>query len=106
MKAEHRLEFFLDKKHKLTIFRIVQESLNNSIKYANATNVFISCKLKGEQAEICIEDNGVGFDPALVKKGAGLKNIQNRVYLVNGTYKIESAKNQGCKIIINFPLFK
>lgn len=106
MKAERRLEFFLDKNHKLTIFRIVQETLNNAIKYANATNVFISCKMKGEHAEVIIEDNGVGFDPALVKKGAGLKNIQNRVYLINGTYQINSAPDQGCTIIVNFPLFK
>ena len=106
MKAERRLEFFLQKNHQLTIFRIVQEALNNCIKYANATNVLISCKLKGENAEVIIEDNGIGFNPALVKKGAGLKNIQNRVYLVNGTCKIESANNKGCKIVISFPLFK
>lgn len=106
MKAERRLEFFLQKNHKLTIFRIIQEALNNCIKYANATNVFISCKLKGENAEVMVEDNGTGFNPALVKKGAGLKNIQNRVYLVNGTYKIESENSKGCKIVINFPLFK
>lgn len=106
MKAERRLEFFLDKNHKLTVFRIIQEALNNVLKYANATDVLISCKLKQESAEITIEDNGIGFNPASVKKGAGLKNIQNRVFLVNGTCKIESAPNQGCKIFINFPLFK
>jgi signal transduction histidine kinase len=41
-----------------------------------------------------------------VKKGAGLKNIQNRIYLINGTQNIYSAPDKGCKIIINFPIIK
>jgi signal transduction histidine kinase len=53
--------------------------------------------------EVVIEDNGIGFNLQKVKKGAGLKNIQNRIYLINGTHNIESAPFKGSKIIINFP---
>jgi signal transduction histidine kinase len=55
---------------------------------------------------LTIKDDGIGFDPSLVKMGAGLKNIQNRAYLINGTCTIQSAPEQGCKIIINFPIIK
>jgi len=102
--ADRRMESYLDKNHKLTIFRIIQEALNNAIKYARATTVQISFQLINDIAEVIIHDDGVGFDPSLIKKGAGLKNIQNRVYLINGAYSIESAPQQGCKITIHFPI--
>jgi signal transduction histidine kinase len=56
------------------------------------------------KAEIIIEDDGIGFEPALIKKGAGLKNIENRIYLINGTHTVYSAPEKGCKIIISFPV--
>jgi len=104
--ADRRMESYLDKNHKLTIFRIIQEALNNAIKYARATTVQISFQLINDIAEVIIHDDGVGFDPSLIKKGAGLKNIQNRVYLINGTHSIISSPGHGCKIIINFPIVK
>lgn len=106
LKADRKIEPFLDKNHKLTIFRIIQEALNNCIRHAKAAHVLILLRYWRDHAELTIEDDGIGFDPSLVKKGAGLKNIQNRIYLVNGTYAIESAPKKGCRIIINFPLNK
>ena len=53
-----------------------------------------------------IEDNGIGFDVKTVKRGIGLKNIENRIYLVNGTHTIESIPNKGSRITINFPIQK
>lgn len=106
LKADRKVESFLDKSHKLTIFRILQEALNNCIRHASATNVLIVLRYLRTHAELTIEDDGIGFDPSLAKKGAGLKNIQNRVYLIGGTYAIQSAPKKGCKIIINFPIKK
>ena len=104
--ADRKLETVLSNNHQLTVFRILQEALNNSIKYANAKTVDINFKQRGASAELIIKDDGMGFEPSGVKMGAGLKNIQNRVYLMNGTYQMVSAPNQGCKIIINFPIVK
>jgi len=104
--ADRRLELVLNKNHKLTTFRILQEALNNAMKHAKATTVTISFKLSGNEAELTIQDDGIGFEASAVKMGAGLKNIQNRVYLINGTHKIMSAPKQGSKIIINFPIIK
>jgi len=106
LEADQRLEAKLNKNHKLTIFRILQEALNNAMKHAKATTVNIIFKERDMIAELVIEDNGVGFEPTVVKMGAGLKNIQNRVYLINGTYRVETRSQQGSKIIINFPIIK
>lgn len=101
---DKKVELLLSKTHKLTIFRIIQEALNNAIRHAKATSVVISFKTTEKMVEVIIQDDGIGFDVKLAKKGAGLKNIQNRIYLINGTYIIESAPEKGCKIIINFPV--
>lgn len=104
--AEATLEELLCKNNKLTVFRIIQETLNNAIKHARATSVEIFLKLFGNNVMLSIKDDGIGFDPSSVRLGAGLKNIQNRVYLVNGTYSIQTSPGKGCKIIINFPIIK
>jgi PAS domain S-box-containing protein len=108
LKADRRIETYLNKNHKLTIFRIIQEALNNAIKHAKATKVEIAVsKIRvnsKKTAVVTITDNGIGFNPDQIKKGAGLKNIQNRIYLINGTHSVESAPGSGCTIHISFPL--
>jgi PAS domain S-box-containing protein len=106
LEAERRLELLLNKNQKLTIFRIIQEALNNTMKYAKATTVVIRFQLFDSNMEVTIHDDGIGFEPSAVKMGAGLKNIQNRVYLINGRYRIQTSPKNGCKIIINFPINK
>jgi len=103
LQAKSEIEDLLDKNQKLTIFRIIQEALNNAIKHAKASKVSIKILYNASLVEVIIEDNGIGFNIQEVKKGAGLKNIQNRIYLINGTHNIESAPSKGSKIIINFP---
>ncbi|HZF63200.1 MAG TPA: PAS domain-containing protein, partial [Chitinophagaceae bacterium] len=104
LNANSAIEKVLDENQKLMIFRIIQESMNNIIKYAQATSVQVNIKKNANSVELFLADDGVGFDPETVKKGAGLKNIQNRVYLTNGNLIIDSAPGKGCKIIINLPL--
>ena len=104
--TDKKIESLLDKNHKLTVFRIIQEALNNAIRHAQATTVCIRFTSKKQLVEVVIEDNGVGFDPVTVKKGAGLKNIQNRIYLINGTHHIDAAPGKGCRIMLSFPINK
>ena len=106
LNIDEELEGLLDKNHKLTIFRIIQETTNNALKHAKATTVHISLVKVRNNIQITIEDNGVGFDLHSVKKGGGLKNIRNRAYLLNGTYTIDTAPGKGCRIIIKFPINK
>ena len=104
LSADKQIEGILNKNQKLTIFRIIQEALNNAIKHAKASTVTIAIKHNDLFAQIVINDDGIGFHPDSVKKGAGLKNIQNRIYLINGTHTIDTAPEKGCKILIKFPI--
>jgi PAS domain S-box-containing protein len=106
LKAEPVIEDLLDKSQKLTVFRIIQEGLNNAIKHSKATLVTINFAHQNNKAEVIIEDNGIGFDVQTVKKGAGLKNIQNRIYLIGGWHAISSRPGAGSKLVINFPIIQ
>jgi PAS domain S-box-containing protein len=91
---------------KLMLFRIIQEQINNIIKYAEATTILLRLITDGDQLMLVISDNGKGFDPATVKKGLGLNNIINRTELLFGTAEIRSSPEQGCIIIVTIPLCK
>lgn len=102
--VEPSIEILLSKKQKLTIFRIIQEALNNVIRHANATFVAVDIRRTNEAVDLVIKDDGTGFEPALIKKGAGLKNISNRAYLINGNFTLESKPGGGCAVNITFPI--
>ena len=74
----------LSDKLKLTIFRIVQEQLNNVIKHAGAKQVLISIKKVQDILQVSIKDDGCGFDTALKRNGVGLRNITSRAEVNNG----------------------
>ena len=92
----------LSEKLKLTIFRIVQEQLNNIFKHAKASNIIISLKQEEEGIQLSIKDDGVGFDTSQKRNGVGLQNIFERTDLLKGTATINSQPGAGCELIINF----
>jgi len=91
-------------KLKLTIFRIVQEQLNNVIKHADAKKAVISIAHKDQLLIVHIKDDGLGFNTALKKNGVGLRNISSRAEVNNGTVSIISSPGEGCELIVTFPL--
>lgn len=92
----------LDDKLKMTIFRIVQEQLNNTIKHAAASQVFISILQKDRLLQVTIADDGKGFNTNKKRKGIGITNIISRTELFNGRVKIESAPGHGCRMQVSF----
>jgi len=94
----------LDDKLKTTIFRIVQEQLNNVLKHAAATTVDVSIRRDGPLLTLCITDNGRGFDPWKKREGIGISNIINRAELFNGQVTIASTPGMGCVLSVNFRL--
>lgn len=94
----------LDDKLKMTIFRIVQEQLNNTIKHAAASQVFISIVQKDRQLQVTIADDGKGFDTNKKRTGIGITNIISRTELFNGRVKIESAPGRGCRMQVAFTI--
>jgi signal transduction histidine kinase len=91
-------------KTKIHIYRIIQESLQNIYKHANATHVEISFKLKNNVICLFITDNGAGFDVNKAKKGIGLKNMTSRVKEIQGDLEITSEKQVGTSILIKIPI--
>lgn len=95
-----------------TIYRIVQESLSNILKYAEARNVNIDLDIDSKGLTLIIVDDGKGFDPSFIyeKKphrldgGFGIEGMIERVEIVKGKVDIRSAPGRGTKIIIRIPL--
>lgn len=87
----------------LHIYRIIQELLNNSLKYAKASEINIVFSEQGKEITLTYSDNGVGADFDKVKHGLGISNVKTRVSLLDGNITIKSSINNGFKVIINFP---
>ncbi|MBO9682120.1 MAG: PAS domain S-box protein [Flavisolibacter sp.] len=89
---------------KLTIFRILQEQLNNILKYAEATEIKISLNQNPTSLILTIQDNGKGFNTNCSSKGIGIRNITNRAHAYNGKVNINSAPGEGCTLFVHFIL--
>lgn len=88
---------------KLNMYRIIQEQVNNIIKYAEARNVNISIKTGDGILMMIVEDDGKGFDTSLKKKGVGILNMINRAESFNGSVVVYSSPGKGCKITVTIP---
>lgn len=97
-------EACLDKELKLTLYRILQELFNNTVKYAKASHVQL--ELKQDSGSLCFRycDDGIGFEASVRKNGMGLSNIQNRAELFEGKVRIMSSPGKGCAVEILFPI--
>lgn len=93
----------LNNKIQLTFYRVIQEQLNNILKYANASQVIIKVKLVSQKIILSVADNGQGFNTTIKKEGIGLENIRRRAGLLDGKAKIESAPGKGCTVIVEIP---
>lgn len=95
----------LERHLQISVYRIAQELANNIVRHAQATEASLLLREKRESLVLLAEDNGRGFDPQLMEtKGIGLKSIQDRVKLLNGTIRIHAAPDQGTLIQIILPL--
>ncbi len=97
-------EGFLNVDHKLMIYRIVQEQLNNITKYAEAREVRVQLWNNDKQFFIKVTDDGVGCNTKEVKTGIGLRNIQNRLQVFNGRMHLEGAPGAGCTLQGHFEI--
>lgn len=85
------------------LFRIVQELVNNTIKHAKADLIRISLTEFEDYCSLYYSDNGKGFNPEEVKKGSGLRNIQQRIDVFNGEYSLQS-DSEGTIVEIEIPI--
>jgi signal transduction histidine kinase len=93
-----------------TLFNIVQESLNNALKYAEARHIWLKLERSGYRLQITIRDDGKGFNVeegkarAKARGSYGLSNLSDRARLINGRTEIESEPGQGTTIRVHVPL--
>ncbi len=93
-------ESALNEKIKITIFRIIQEQLNNITKHSKAKNAMIHLEMTDNQIILITEDDGIGFDTMTKRTGVGLRNISSRVEVNKGCINIESSPGAGCKLSV------
>ena len=95
----------LDTTKEVMIYRLVQEIISNIRKHANAKHVLIQLIGHGNEINLIIEDDGVGFDyeKAAAKGGLGLKSINSRVQYLDGAIHWDTQANKGTSLTINIP---
>lgn len=96
----------INQKDEIILFRILQEFLSNTIKYARAKSLKVSLTYTDEALTIIAKDSGIGFNEDEVMKGSGLINMQSRAKLINTGFTLKSKKNQGVTLTLIYPLKK
>ncbi|RXF68847.1 hypothetical protein EKH83_14090 [Arcticibacter tournemirensis] len=93
-----------DKNELIMIYRIMQELISNAIKHADAETILVQCIQNDEKIFITIEDDGKGFDKEIMSTspGLGLSTVRNRVAYLKGSLDIQSKKDVGTTINIEF----
>lgn len=94
----------IDCELKISIYRIVQEQLNNIMKYAEAGRIDVFVLQHGDRLSIRVKDDGVGFDSTQKRTGMGITNMISRVNVFGGEIQIDTAPGKGCVLSVHFCL--
>ncbi|MEM9052661.1 MAG: ATP-binding protein [Bacteroidota bacterium] len=86
------------------LYRVIQELIQNTIKHAEAKKVNIDINLKNDVLTVFYQDDGLGFKTENGFSGLGLRNIQSRIELLNGTLEMDTQKNKGTTFKIDIAL--
>ncbi|MBX3235585.1 MAG: sensor histidine kinase [Nitrospiraceae bacterium] len=89
------------------LYRVVQECLSNIVRHADASRVEVELTGGGEEVELVVRDNGIGFQPQVgepAQGGLGLLNIRERLLALDGHCRIESAPGQGTTVSVHVPI--
>ena len=92
----------MDQTVAITLYRIVQELINNTMKHSGAASAIVQLTKSNGQLSITVEDDGKGFDTTILKtnKGIGWVNIRNRVEFLKGKLDIRSKEGEGTSVQI------
>ncbi|MCU7919568.1 MAG: sensor histidine kinase [Candidatus Thiodiazotropha sp. (ex Epidulcina cf. delphinae)] len=101
-------ESLIPEAYKSVLYRIVQESLNNAVKYSKATRIRVTLLRTHDAIDLSIVDNGLGFDPTDIqgKLGLGLVSMRERAESVSGSLQVDAGVDQGVEICVSLPLEK
>jgi len=94
----------LDPELETAVYRLVQESLTNVVKHAEAASVMLQVTVGDGRLDVLISDDGQGFDQAAQSSGFGLAGMRERVELTGGELQVESKPGSGTKVMASVPL--
>lgn len=101
----HQTEhLFIDNKKAMFIIRILQEFVQNSLKYADCSSIDISLQRINDSLELQLNDDGKGFDSQLPSSGIGLNNMKRRADMIGAFIEISSRVGQGTSLHLQLPL--
>ncbi|MGB8359183.1 MAG: sensor histidine kinase [Bacteroidales bacterium] len=111
-KPEISLQFFGDeirytKEMELTIYRVIQELVNNALKHSEASRINVQLFSEPKRLSAQVTDNGKGFDSSLTEKEKlwkGLENIRDRITAMNGRFDIWSSPGQGTEASVEIEI--
>lgn len=108
IKLESNFDQRFDEDIEITLYRLVTELINNTLKHASAKNIEIQMHLQNSNLKITYRDNGMGFDLSSHKidEGIGLFNMKSRIEKMGGTFIIDSAPNKGFIMNATIDLFQ
>lgn len=94
----------LPDRHQTCVYRAVQEALTNSVRHARAHSVKVNVMSLEDGLNICVTDDGIGFDPSGRHDGLGLRGLEERVKELGGDITITSVIREGTTINMRLPL--
>lgn len=100
--SHHGQDLRLPEQQEVVLYCATHELVNNALKHAKASHIMVQLMMDEEYAAVIVADNGKGFDPESVKKNMGLRNIRERVELLEGRMNISSS-SAGTEINIELP---
>jgi signal transduction histidine kinase len=92
----------IDQTVSITIYRIVQELINNTMKHAAAKTAIVQVTKSNGRLTVTVEDDGKGFDPVILTqaKGIGWTNIESRINFLKGKLDIDTQEGKGTSVLI------
>lgn len=98
------VDSLIAKGDEINVYRVVQEGVSNLVRHARASNGRVAIVVRGQEIEIRVEDDGIGFDPAAGGGGRlGLSGIAERARILGGRATVRSAAGQGTCLVVNIP---
>jgi two-component system NarL family sensor kinase len=88
---------------KISVYRIIQENLQNAIKHSSCSNFFVNFEIDSDIFLVTIGDDGKGFVFDKQRRGIGIRNIKSRVKKMDGTWTIDTAQNKGTVMKLSIP---
>jgi signal transduction histidine kinase/ligand-binding sensor domain-containing protein len=104
--STHEMNKRFDPEFENSIFRITQELINNTLKYAEASIISLNLVYRDNKVIFLYEDNGIGFDKKNIKNGYGLNNIRTRAEIYGGEFLIDTSSIKGfqCEVTLYPPV--